>query len=1492
MQTNVFIIDNLREDDNFNAVLEYLNSLNEFIYKNTALVFKMNVKLNDSQTNFIQKNFKIKIVELVEKEHILSNGILYHTNKNFEVLHQNPKKIVLKGDKKIVHKNSFNPLHNIEAFKDKALKSLAYTNTNYLITTDITGKIVYFNDAFCQKFDINYHESIGEKYTSFVFPQDNPNVHEIIWNLLNNVESSVIFEVKYEKLNQKITYLKWEFFPIRDDSQTIIGLQGIGQDITIQKINEYKLCQEKDFLSSIIDSANLGTWEWNIQKNKIRFNHKWTEILGFEKLVWTFEEWQELIFKEDRKKVLQTLEKVKNGNQDFYEIQHRKIDRDGNIKWLLLSGKGIDKDEYGKPTKILGIHQDITDKKETEILVKIIEERNKSIFDNMQEGLVIQDLQGKIIACNQSAEKILGLSLDQMLGKTSTDPHWRAIKENGEPFPGEEHPAMQTLKTRIPQQNVIMGVYRSKDNFVWLSVNSNLLTYPDTQEPYAVFTIFHDITESKKLEISLQNSEKKYREIIETQSDFVLLSAPDTTIQFANYSLSKMMGISAEEMIGLKWIDFANPDDIKDIEQKLKALTPENNTFLTENRDKRFDGKWGWTQWINQGLFDQLGNLIQIQSIGRDITAIKEAQEQILKQNEELAASEEEIRVNFEEILTYQEKLKDSELKLKAILNSTNDINILLDKDLKILSFNKITETFIKTIQNKTIKVNDSLLDFFDNETISNLEKNLQKAIEGDIITNELVIKNKSGNKIWLLAKYYPVIDSENSFVGVSLNLIDITNKKNIEEQLAESQKVFQIMADNAPVMIWVAGIDKLCYYFNKVWLDFTGRKLEEEINNGWLESVHPEDAGYCMEIYESSFNERVPFVMDYRLKRHDGEYRWIIDNGVPRFTEKGEFLGYIGSCYDITDRKKLEDDLIKQRKKFQDIVDSTDGIVWEADFKTFQFTYVSQKAERLLGYQIEEWYKPNFWVEHLHPEDKQEAINFCTFQSKNLENHEFEYRFLNKNGGYVWLRDIVTIVLENQKPKLLRGIMIDITRQKRIENKMIAYNNRLTQLKKFIDEGADAIQVADAKGNLVYINKVASERLGIDADDLHKYKVHDFEYIFQQTDTWEKYVQFLKEKQIFIVEGININQKTGEFFPAEVTIKYVVVDDKEYIIASSRDITERKKLEREKIEILTRLEETTKHIPGYIYQFCLRSDGSSYFPYISEGVTKLLDIDIEEMKKNAQGFYASVLKEDIAAINSAIILSAKRLSNWKVEWRSKTKNGDIIWLEGYSSPQKLENGDIVWYGYTNDITKRKMMEEELKKLSLVAQKTYNSVIITDVEKKIIWVNEGFTRITKYTLEEVIGKTPKIFQFEQTDMQVVALVNQSIEKQEPIRFEILNKGKFGDIYWLDVEIQPVFDNKNKLTGFMAIQTDITERKLREKQIQEQNETLKQIAFVQSHTLRRPIANILGLINLIKDEDKNTEMFDMYIQYLEKSAKETDEVIHQIVQQINKMESID
>lgn len=138
----------------------------------------------------------------------------------------------------------------------------------------------------------------------------------------------------------------------------------------------------------------------------------------------------------------------------------------------------------------------------------------------------------------------------------------------------------------------------------------------------------------------------------------------------------------------------------------------------------------------------------------------------------------------------------------------------------------------------------------------------------------------------------------------------DIAERQLGDQARRESEERFRLAANAAPVLIWMSGPDKLCDFFNDPWLEFTGRSLKQELGNGWTEGVHSEDLRRCLETYTAAFDRRESFQMEYRLRRYDGQYRWVYDKGVPRFNPDGTFAGYIGSCTDVTSHKLAEEAL------------------------------------------------------------------------------------------------------------------------------------------------------------------------------------------------------------------------------------------------------------------------------------------------------------------------------------------------------------------------------------------------------------------------------------------------------------------------------------------------------------------------------------------------------------------------------------------------------
>jgi PAS domain S-box-containing protein len=182
----------------------------------------------------------------------------------------------------------------------------------------------------------------------------------------------------------------------------------------------------------------------------------------------------------------------------------------------------------------------------------------------------------------------------------------------------------------------------------------------------------------------------------------------------------------------------------------------------------------------------------------------------------------------------------------------------------------------------------------------------------------------------------------------------DLIDRGQAEVTLRESEERFRTMADAAPVMIWLSGTDGLCTWFNQRWLAFVGRTMEQEVGDGWAENVHPADLERCVQTYTSSFDARESFHMEYRLRRHDGEWRWVLDNGIPRTGPDSKFAGFIGSCIDISERKAVEAELEAKDEELRRVT-STTPLVLTRCGRDLRYRFVNRAAAALFGLTPEE---------------------------------------------------------------------------------------------------------------------------------------------------------------------------------------------------------------------------------------------------------------------------------------------------------------------------------------------------------------------------------------------------------------------------------------------------------------------------------------------------------------------------------------------------------
>lgn len=651
--------------------------------------------------------------------------------------------------------------------------------------------------------------------------------------------------------------------PMRDEQGKLTHYMGVQKDITKRVEGEI----ERDrFFELSIDMLCIANFEGYF----LKLNPAWEKILGYTQEELLSRPFLNFVHPGDRKATQSELEKVTKGSNTI-NFENRYRCKDGSYRWLMWNAT-----PFTEQGLIYCIARDITERKEVEQALKKSEERFRTVANFTYDWEYWINSEHKFIYVSPSCERITGYTQEEFLEnsnllKSIVHPKdWQIVKQYFEEIFEKDNTYSMDFRivTRRGETKWIghccQSVYSQDGRWLGRRVSNR------------------DITDYKQMEISLRESEERFRSIFNRAEVGIIKVTATGELLLFNQKFVELVKYSQEELRHKKLADLMHSEDLPAYKKQVQQLWV--GKIEAFSLDLRYICKDGFTVWINISVSiirNVAGRAKYYMGVIQDISDRKQT-EQTLQENQYL--------FNHAEKLAHLGSWQYDPLTEKITCS---------DELFRIFSLSpEQSLTYPK------------MLRCYHPEDAKYQERLLQKAIqEGKPYSLEArIIRN--GNIRDIFAKGQPVINEKGEVIKLFGTIQDITNRKRAESALRESEERFRLMADSAPVLIWVSGIDGKYNYFNHTWLKFTGRTLEEELGDGWVKGLHSEDLDYYLKSYMNAFHSRQNFRIEYRLCRSDGEYRWVLAQGVPRFTDNGEFTGYIGCCLDITESKQNQEQL------------------------------------------------------------------------------------------------------------------------------------------------------------------------------------------------------------------------------------------------------------------------------------------------------------------------------------------------------------------------------------------------------------------------------------------------------------------------------------------------------------------------------------------------------------------------------------------------------
>lgn len=837
-----------------------------------------------------------------------------------------------------------------------------------------------------------------------VHPEDLPGINAEVQRCIDSRESFVReFRVVWPDSSVHWITARGEF--TFDEPGQPVRMRGMVIETTDRKLTESALRQESEFSNALLNSLPGVVYCYDENLKFLRWNRNLEDVLGYTS---------------DEISRMSPLEFFDGTDRELIADRMREVFEKGvseaEADFLTKSGKkipyyftGISTDIGGKKC-LVGVGIDITQRRLSEEKLKENTYRLQQAERHAQLGSWEFDVRTGKGWWSDSLYQMLGFEvrdeipeLNEYLEHIHPDDRKKLriaflrMKQGKEPEPSDyrSNPALGPMRYFTPTLHI------EKDS------EGKILKY--------IGTVL-DITKLKQIDEELHVREAQLSNALKiARAGHWEYDVATDTFTF-NDLFYAIFRTTAEKEGGYTMSSaeyarrFVHPEDLEVVGREVQAAIESTDPDFTHELEHRVIFANDETGYIAVRIFtvkDKTGRTVKTYGVNQDITKRKQSEQNLAL--------------------------------LDFALNHVSEAAYLMDKESRLLNVNEEACRSLGYTREEllTMKVTDIDPSF----SMEDWYKHWDKLMMDGSVTIETICQRKDG-------VIFPVEVNTNYFEydgnGYNMALArDITERKKSDAALKESEERFRLMADSAPVLIWMTDTEGNCIYFNQGWLDYTGKSLEQEQGSGWMVGLHPDDKQNFMNTFSSALKQRKSYTFEKRLQRSDGEYRCFLDTGIPRYTSDGVFAGYIGTCIDITEIKQAETAVRESEWRFRIVARATSDIIWDWDLKT-NSVWWNEGIQTQFGYSPDD-IEPGSesWTNRIHPDDVDQIVNgiHAVINSKE-DNWSDEYRFRRKDGSYAYIYDR-GFVVRNENGEALRmiGGMTDITERKSAEDKVLRLN-------------------------------------------------------------------------------------------------------------------------------------------------------------------------------------------------------------------------------------------------------------------------------------------------------------------------------------------------------------------------------------------------------------------------------------------------------------------